>query len=167
MFGGVELHSTAIFAFFNKKLECMKGTHIHNIWSDCLPQSHRDEQSRRQPLNQLSHDTLSLHTIIMASSLIVVFSYCVRDCYCVVQWLRSPSSVSTILEREVIFRTWRKPLCVSVWQICRIPSQLGHSECYVWPAGAMGRENEGLLDEGRERKKRLTGQTDSEKDSDI
>lgn len=49
-------------------------------------------------------------------------------------------------------------LCIAV-RVCVLacdkfgvfPSQSGHSEYYMWPAGAMGRGNEGLLEGERER----------------
>lgn len=37
----------------------------------------------------------------------------------------------------------------------------------MWPAGAMGRGNEGLLEGEREREKRLAERIDREKDRDI
>lgn len=48
-----------------------------------------------------------------------------------------------------------------------IPSQSGHSEYYMWPAGAMGRGNKGLLEGEKDRKKILEEQIDRERDGDI
>lgn len=54
-------------------------------------------------------------------------------------------------------------VCVCVCQIWCIPSQSGHSEYYMWPAGAMGRGNEGLLEGEREREKK-TGRRDRQRE---